>query len=182
MKINEIQIGQDYKEIEGILNFANQQTQTITTQQGKQLTKQSIAIDGVQGDFWCGERPLKIEECNKPIKLLCKASVYQGNTQYNFRRPSQGGGRRGYGGKSQQEIDETRRSIAFSYLVDKQKLGMEWGHKLFLYANILETWMKDGKMPVTFAQGTGGGYNNVPAPDPSIQEDSPPPSDEDIPY
>ena len=175
MKIQEVQIGQDYKEIEGILNFANQQTQTITTGQGKQINKQNIAVDGVAGDFWCGDKPFQLPDCNNPIKLMCKASVYQGQTQYNFKRIKTGGG--GFGrGKSQQEIDETRRSVAFSYLVDKQKLGLSWMPETFLKANILEKWIRDGQMPVTYSQGTGGGTTNpknYPNPDPSIQQQDP---------
>lgn len=176
MKIQEIKLGDDYKEIEGTLIFANQQTQTITTKSGQSIPKQQIVFDNISGDFFCGQRPLTQEDCGKQMNLMCKANTYQGNTQYTFKRVGSGGGGKHWGGKSQQEIDETRRSVAFSYLVDKNKLGFPWDLRTFLYANILEKWLKDGQMPSpqTFGQAMNTSVSN--------EEDNPPATDDDVPF
>jgi len=138
-------------EIEGtitkILPFYDQNTgHQSDFLQTKFGIKQNVLIDGVIATFW-GKNPLTPEQFNKPLKFMCKASIYNGMLQYNINLAGAGGQRQFRDFK--QEAKEKNRSLALSYCLDKNLLGIPYGIRAFAKAVEIAEFFETGKFPLS---------------------------------
>jgi hypothetical protein len=111
--------------------------------------KQNVLCSGTLATFF-SKTPLLTADLNKPMKLMCKASIYNNQLQYSLFRISTGGGK--YSGRNWiQEAKEKNRSVGLNYALDKNLLGLPYGAEAFKRAIEMAEFMETGKMPL-FAQ------------------------------
>ena len=130
--------------------------------------KQGVRCDGVAATFWGGKteyggKALQADEIGREINLMCNAKMYNGAVQYSLSRPRSGGGKRGFRDNTK-ERQCRNRGIALSYALNKEMLGLPYSLRAFEKALVFYEFMENGTIPL-FNQ-------NIPDPDPSIQEPS----------
>jgi len=175
MKINQVQINAtDPKAktpIDGVITAILGQ-ETVAMQSGQQLLKQTVVCDGVTAAFWPGRgQPLTQADLNKPMQLMCKASVYQNMMQYSLSRPTAGFGGRKSPADYTKDRQTKNRGVALSYALEHLKLPLPQAYEA---AKEMYEFIENGNS-VAPPQPVGDAVDGLP--------DRPPPvGDDDIPF